>query len=96
MTAHYSEITDLLHAKVAGQTEKPRLFRGEDGTVHLRTYRGSGEPLLILKSGDKAKVTVLINDLYKLDKFGSYSIQLKRMEKKEELDSNVVTVKVTN
>jgi hypothetical protein len=96
MTASYSQTTGLLHAKEAGLPETSGLFRGEDGKVYLRTYRFSNEPVRIVKPGGKAKATILLNDLYRLDKVGTYTIQLKQRVGKEEIDSNIVSVAITN
>jgi hypothetical protein len=96
MTDAYSETTSLLHAKEAGLPNNSGLFIGEDGKVHLRTYRGSNEPLLIVKPGQKVSVSILLNDLYRLDKVGTYTVQIKKIEGKEEMVSNVVIVGIAN
>ncbi len=93
MTSSYSETTALLHAKESGVPQSG-LFRGEDGKIYLRTYKGSNEGLRIVKPKETVKVTFPLNDLYRLDKSGTYSVQLKQAVGKEEIDSNVATVNV--
>jgi hypothetical protein len=95
MKPSYSEITSLLHAKESGEPQSGFL-RNEDGKITVRTYRGSNEGLLIVKPKETVKVTFPLNDLYRLDKSGTYSVQLKQAVGKEEIDSNVVTVKLAD
>ena len=95
-TGDYSRVTNLLHSKVSRESIRPTAYRDKDGTMHIETYGGSGEPLRTVKPGDNVKDTVLLNILYGLDEVGTYTIQLKRIEGKSEIDSNVVTVTVTN
>ena len=96
MTDSYADTTSILHAREAGVPETSGLSRGEDGKIYLRRYRGSGEPIRILKPGEKASAAILLNDLYKLDKVGTYTVQIKRVEGAKEMDSNVVIIKITN
>ena len=95
-TDNYSRVTNLRHSKVSGESARPMAYRDENGTTHIETYRGSGEPLRTIKPGDHVKYTILLNDLYSLDKAGTYTVQLKRTEGTTRIDSNVVTVTVTN
>jgi hypothetical protein len=95
MTSRYSEITALLHAKESGMAQSG-LFRSQDGTIHIYTYRGSGEALRIVKPNETVKDTFPLNDLYVFDKSGTYSVQLKQAVGKEEIDSNVVTIKMAD
>jgi hypothetical protein len=96
MTDRYSDITNLLHYQVSGEIRRPTAYRDKNGTVHIETYGGSGEPTLIVKPGGEVKVTIPLNRLYELDEAGTYTIQIKQMAGKDEIDSNVVTVKITN
>ncbi len=96
MTDRYSDITNLLHARESRESPRPSAYRDKNGAVHITTYRGSGEPARIVKLGGQVKGTIRLNDLYSLDKSGTYTIQLRRREGKAEIGSNVVTVIVTN
>jgi hypothetical protein len=96
MTDRYSDITSLLHTHESRESPRPSAYRDKNGTVHITTYRGSGEPVRTVSPGSEVKSTIRLNDLYSLDKAGTYTIQLKREEGKAEIDSNVVTVIVTN
>jgi hypothetical protein len=95
-TDDYSRVTNLRHSKVSGEIARPTAYRDKDGIEHIDTYRGSGEPLRTVKPGDNVEDSIPVNDLYILDKAGTYTLQLKRIEGKTEIDSNTITITVTN
>jgi len=94
MTDRYSDITNLLHAQVSGESPRPTAYRDKNGTMHIETYSGSGEPVRVVQPRGKAEDAILLNDLYRLDKVGTYTVQIKQIVGKQEIDSNVVIVKI--
>jgi hypothetical protein len=96
MTNRYSEIANLLHARESGESPRPTAYRDKNGTVHIETYQGSAPPPRIVKPGQTVMDTILLNDLYSLDKAGTYTVQMKKRVGQKEIVSNVVTIKVTD